>query len=43
MNQLIELDTEVLPLLKAHRTSNDPEVAWRVTEIEKAINRDLME
>ncbi len=39
--QLIELDTEVLPLLKSHRQIDEPEVVWRLKQIEKAIDRNL--
>ena len=39
--QLIELDTEILPLLKSHRQSDDPEIALRLKQIEKAIDRNL--
>ncbi len=41
--KLISLDTEVLPLLKAHQNHGDPEIAWRLKAIEKAINADLLE
>ncbi len=41
--QLIELDTEILPLLGPHRQNDDPEVALRITQIEDAVNRDLLE
>ncbi len=39
--RLIELDTEVIPLLKPHRQSDDAEIAWRVKRIEKAIEQNL--
>lgn len=35
--QLIALDTEVLPFLKPHLQSHDPEVAWRARMIEKEL------
>jgi len=41
--QLIELDTEVLPLLKPHRQSDDAEVVWRLKRIEKAIDQDRLQ
>ncbi len=41
--RLIELDTELLPLIEGHQKKADPEIAWRLRQVKKIINRDLSE
>ena len=40
--QLIELDTEVLPLLEPHRQNDDSEIVGRLNQIKRIIDRDLL-